>query len=370
MSFLSPYSFLDTPSLIIDRDAALRNIAAMQKKADELKVNLRPHIKTHRMAYFAMEQMAAGACGIAAAKLAEAEVMADAGIPDIFIANEIVGIGKYERLRALHRRVKIRTGVDCREQIDQIERVFEGEKPLEVLMEYEVGENRSGVITDEQLTDLVSYTLTKKNVRLRGIFSHEGQSYSAATPEECRRSSEESYLRTLAAADKMRALGVDVDTVSVGATPSVMSGAFMKGVTELRLGTYIFMDLGQAHAIGDFSRCAATVLATVISRPTAERVVLDTGAKALVSQNRTGGICASDGFGCVKGRESVKVEKLFDEHGLIYDRAFRDEVRVGDKVEIIPSHICPTVNLYDEAQLVSQGRLLEVIPVSCRGCSQ
>lgn len=367
----SIYSFLDTPSLIIDKDIAYSNIKMMQERATALGIALRPHIKTHRMPYFAKIQVAEGAIGITVAKIGEAEVMADNGISDIFIANEIVGISKYNRIRELARKIKIRIGVDNSVQVDQIEQVFEGEpKPLEVLIEYEVGENRSGVITDQQLIDLANYIKTKKNIVLKGIFSHEGHTYKANDRASALELSQISYEKTLRAANIIRDLGAEIDTVSVGATPSILNGAFIKGITEFRPGTYIFMDLGQAGAIHSLKQCAATVLATIISKPTNERVVLDTGAKALVAQNRETGICATNGFGYVKRSDDVRIVGLFDEHGLIINKNFCDVFEIGDKIEIIPSHICPTVNLYDEAYIVSDGVVVEVVPILCRGKSK
>ena len=366
---VSPYD-LPTPALLIDLDRAKENIAMMQSRADGLGLNLRPHIKTHRMPYFAKLQMEAGAVGIACAKIGEAEVMADAGIPDIFIANEVIGTDKYERLRDLARRVHVRVGIDNTVQLSQMEQVFAGEeKPLEVLIEYEVGEIRTGVTDDRQLSDLVKAIRDSRHVVLKGIFSHEGHTYKADDPEDCRNKARTAYERTVRAAGMIRDLGIEIDTVSVGATPSVMSGAHSEGITELRLGTYIFFDVGQSRAIGDFSHCAATVLASVISKPQGERVVLDAGAKALVSQNRTMGICATEGFGAIKGAEHIHIANLYDEHAVINSAEFRDRVTVGDKVEVIPSHICPTVNLYDNAYLVSGGRVMETVPVACRGRS-
>ncbi len=370
-NMISPYD-LPTPALLIDRERALENIRMMQEKADRLGLALRPHIKTHRMPYFAKLQMEAGACGIACAKIGEAEVMADAGIGDIFIANEVIGRDKYERLRNLARRVRVRAGIDNVVQLAQMEEVFEGEKPLEVLIEYEVGEVRSGVVEDWQLTGLVSAIKASRNVVLKGIFSHEGHTYKAEDTADCRAKAKAAYERTVRAADIIRSMGVDIDTVSIGATPSVMlcdEPEQYEGVTELRLGTYIFFDVGQSKAIGDFSRCAATVLASVISKPYGDRVVLDAGAKALVSQNRPSGICATNGFGAVKGAEHITVDNLYDEHAVLNSAEFRDGVQIGDKVGIIPSHICPTVNLYDKAYLVSGGRVIGEIPVACRGRS-
>ena len=165
-------------------------------------------------------------------------------------------------------------------------------------------------------------------------------------------------------------LGANIDTVSIGATPSVMNGSSFEGITELRLGTYIFFDVGQSNAIHDFSHCAATVLASVISKPEGNRVVLDTGAKALVSQNRPTGICATAGFGAIKGAEDITIGNLFDEHGVLNSEKFKNLVNVGDKVEVIPSHVCPTVNLYDTAYLVSNGKVIQTLPIACRGKSR
>ena len=367
----SPYSYLETPSLLIDNDIALANIAMMQKKADSLGLKLRPHIKTHRMPYFAKLQMEAGACGIACAKIGEAEVMADNGIGDIFIANEVIGEDKYERLKALHRRVHVRIGIDNEVQLAQMEKVFATEaRPLEVLIEYEVGEVRTGVTSDEQLTRLVNAIQGSKRVVLKGIFSHEGHTYKADSVADCCAKAQAAYAKTVRAAELIRSLGAEIDTVSIGATPSVMNGSSFEGITELRLGTYIFFDVGQSNAIHDFSHCAATVLASVISKPEGNRVVLDTGAKALVSQNRPTGICATAGFGAIKGAEDITIENLFDEHGILNSEKFKNLVSVGDKIEVIPSHVCPTVNLYDTAYLVSNGKVIRTLPIACRGKSR
>lgn len=368
---ISNYSYLDTPALIIDYDIALANIEMMQKKADRMGLRLRPHIKTHRMPFFAHLQMEKGAAGIACAKIGEAEVMADNGINDIFIANEVIGESKYERIRQLHHRVHIRTGIDNTVQLAQIGKVFASEeRPLEVLIEIEGGECRSGINTDEQLIELVTAIKSCRHVSLKGVFSHEGHTYKADSIDDCCAKAEVAHARTVRAARIIRDMGVDIDTVSIGATPSVMNMTHFEGITELRLGTYVFFDVGQFNAIHDFSHCAATVLTSVISKPISNRVVIDAGAKALVSQNRPVGICSTQGFGSIKGAEHICIENLFDEHGVFHNDELRDNIQVGDKIEIIPSHVCPTVNLYDSAYLVSKGKVLQKVPVACRGKSQ
>ena len=344
----SQYSHLPTPSLLIDQDITMQNIHMLQEKADRLGIKLRPHIKTHKMPYFAKLQIAVGANGIACAKIGEAEVMASHGIDDILIANEIVGIDKYERLRELHRKIHIRVGIDNLYQLRQMEQVFQNEeKPIEVEIEYEVGEVRSGIVEDDQLIELGKAIIDSPYVSLKGIFSHEGHTYKADNIEDCIKKSRIAHAKTVRAANILRELGADIDTISIGATPAAMNDDLFEGVTELRIGTYIFFDVGQSKAINDFSHCSATVLATVISKPQGDRVVLDTGAKALVSQNRPTGICATNGFGSIKGYEHISIDSLYDEHAVITNHEFHELVEIGDKVEVIPSHICPTVNLFE-----------------------
>lgn len=367
----SIYTAIDTPALLIDRERMLENIGFTVDKAKQFQVKLRPHTKTHRMPELAKLCLEKGACGITVAKIGEAEVMAGSGMDDIFIANEIIGQTKYERLLNLHRRIYIRIGIDGKEQADQIDEVFANEpKPLDVLIEIEVGENRSGLITDEQVASLGTYLKTKQHLRLIGVFSHEGHCYKAKSAEDCRARARGAHERTLKAAKLLAELGHNIEVVSVGSTPSLMHADIAPGITEIRPGTFIFMDVGQGSAINDFSKCAATVLASVISLPTEERVVLDAGAKSLTSQNRLEGICTTYGYGLVKGSDNVRLQGVFDEHGIISNASFRSAVQVGDKVEIIPNHICPTCNLYEKAYLVSKGQIIKEIPILCRTKSQ
>lgn len=155
--------------------------------------------------------------------------------------------------------------------------------------------------------------------------------------------------------------------VSIGATPtSIHNLPIMEGITEIRPGTYILMDVAQGNALGTYDRCAASVLSTVISKPTDERVILDVGAKGITMQTRIKGICKTEGLGYIKNY-GVNIDKVYDEHGIIYNREFRDKIQIGDKVEIIPNHICPVSNLYDKAYLVSEGNVLEEVSILGRG---
>lgn len=363
------YREIDTPALLIDREILMDNLRFMQAYADKNCVALRPHTKTHKMPYIARLQLEQGACGIAVAKVGEAEVMARNGISDIFIANEIVGQKKLERIRELAKSTRISFGVDSPCQVREAERVFaEGEALAEVLAEIEVGENRSGIIEEADFAALLETIRDCPHVRFRGLFSHDGNSYGAKDLEECKEIALGAQRRTLRFVQLAKELGMACETVSYGSTPTLMNEVeILEGITEIRPGTYVLMDASQGNAIGTLERCAATVLATVISRPTATRVILDVGAKGLTMQERTRGICATPGKGTILEYPGTHIHEMFDEHAIVYDRAFRDAVQIGDKVRVIPVHICPVCNLYDSAYLVSGGRVVGEIPVLCRG---
>lgn len=360
---------LDTPALVIDRQRLEANIHFMQAFADKSGVLLRPHAKTHKSPFIAALQLAAGAAGITVAKTAEAEVMAQNGIDDIFIANEIIGQQKLARARALASRIRLSFGVDSVEGVEAAEAAFAGAPgPARVLVEIEVGENRTGVSEEDAFVFLLRRLGRCRHVRFCGVFSHEGHAYAAASLAECAsfmRAAQEKTLRFAALAAEM---GMPCETVSTGSTPTLMNRLdILPGITEIRPGTYVLMDASQGNAIGTLERCAATVLATIISRPTPERVVVDVGAKGLTMQRRERGICATPGLGTVMGWPGVYLEEVYDEHGIILHSGFREHVRVGDRIRIIPVHICPVCNLYESAFFVQGEDVLGEVPISARG---
>ena len=364
----SPYQFIDTPALLIDREIMLDNLRNMQEKADRWGVALRPHTKTHKMPELAELQLQLGARGITVAKVGEAEVMAAHGMTDIFIANEIVGRVKWQRLAQLSKRVRVIFGADSPEAIRGIEAVFAEEDAQALIrIEIETGENRSGVVDEAGFDAVLEAIAAAPHVTLEGVFSHEGHSYSAPTVASCLELTKQAIDLTVYYADRARAAGFALETVSIGSTPSLMhSETLPEGVTELRPGTYILMDVGQGNCIGTYDRCAATVLTTIISKPTEERLIGDAGAKALTAQSRGAGLCRTEGKGVVKG-SGITVTNVYDEHTILYSRELHEQLSVGDKIEIIPNHICPVCNLYDRAYLVSGGEVVKELEIAARG---
>ena len=360
---------LDTPTLLIDEEILERNLKSMQTYANGQGVKLRPHTKTHKMPYIAKKAVELGAGGIAAAKIGEAEAMADHGLTDIFIANEVVGSVKLARIAALAKRIKISFGIDSEYHVREAEQAFaEAGLTAEVLIEVEVGEVRSGIDDIEALYPLLDVIKECPHVHLKGVFGHDGNTYNVKDVEECMRVSHEAQKKLIRFSEAAKAYGMDNTVVSYGSTPPLVRHIdLVDGITEIRPGTYALMDVSQGNAAGTLDNCAATVLASVISRPSADRVILDVGAKGLTQQERTVGICNSKGKGLILGYPGVCISRIFDEHAIISNPDFREKVRVGQKVRIIPVHICPVCNLYDTAALIRGGEVVKTIEIAGRG---
>ena len=366
-------SDLDTPCLLVNLDRMERNLRFMQEKAHLAGVKLRPHAKTHRTPAIARIQLEMGAGGITVAKLGEAEVMASEGIDDIFIANEIVGPIKLERLRRLARQVRrLAVGVDHTSHVQALSRIMAEEpRPLDVLIDVETGDPRTGVHPGKPVLELARGIEKAPGLRLRGIYTHDGQSYDASTLDEVREINRQSQTLMLETADLLRSSKIPIEEVSVGSTPSLLVDGILPGITEIRPGTYVFLDADQAQVLGTYAFCAQTVLATVISRPTPERVVLDAGTKALTYYVQDTGITRSAGHGRLKDHPEIFLNRMSDEHSSFdIPPGSALDFFIGQKLEIIPNHACPTTNLYDFIHGIRQDRVEITWPVLCRGKSQ
>ncbi len=345
----------------------------MQEKANLARVKMRPHIKTHRTPAIAKLQVAMGAKGITVAKLGEAEVMAWEGLDDIFIANEIVGAVKLERLKALKRRIRsLAVGVDHPEQVIALSGAFSAEPvPLDVMIDVETGSPRTGVLSGEQALELARCICRMPGLRIRGIFTHDGHSYGAASIEIARRISRESQNKMIEMASLLRSSGINIEEVSIGSTPSLLLGGIERGVTEIRPGNYAFLDTNMAQFLGTYSRCAQAVLATVISRPTPVRVVLDVGTKTLNEGVQKGGITRAEGHGRLKEQPDIFLDKIYEEHASFDIPEGSDlQFGIGQKLEIIPNHACQTTNFYEVINGIRNGRVETTWSVSCQGKSQ
>jgi D-serine deaminase-like pyridoxal phosphate-dependent protein len=355
-----------TPYLLVDGPKMERNLQKMAHVARENGVALRPHVKTHKIPGIAREQLEAGASGITVAKLSEAEVMADGGIEDIFIAYPLVTEAKIRQAVRLAERVRLVVGVDSLEGARRLTGVAE-DQPLEVRLEVDTGLRRTGVPLDEAV-GLAGEIEAMGNLDLTGIYTYRGAVLGGSKTLELGKAGLEEGQLMVSLAELMRERGIRVDDVSVGSTPTAEHVAKVEGVTEIRPGTYVFYDRMQARlGACSLDECAAVVVSTVVSRPTRDLAVIDGGSKTFATDVGPGAEPLNlEGYAHVVGYPSAVLERLTEEHGMLAVDEDCD-LEVGDTVQIIPNHICSTVNLHDEVYLVGEDGVVEKTRVAARG---
>lgn len=357
---------LDTPALLIDIDKVRGNVEKMQLFAEGIGVELRPHVKTHKIPEIAKMQLERGACGIACAKTEEAEIMFAAGIRNIQIANVIVGEAKIRRMiDMIEAGAKLTCGVDSREGAEALSETFSAQGlKLKVLIKIDVGFGRLGV-SPEKAVEFAKSISDLPGIEIVGIFSHGGQVYGAKTYDEVRRGAlnESSIMSKLAT--EFKKAGFKLSTVSVGSTPGAKFCAIDPGITELRAGNYVYYDMIQV-GLGSARKkmCAMTILATVVSIPASDRAIIDAGSKALGLDRGAHGFESTSGYGKIIGSDA-EIYRLSEEHGFVRGEVGKFEV--GDKIRIIPNHACRVSNLFDEAYEVSGDYATGVFKISARG---
>ena len=350
---MTDISDLDTPAVLIDLDCVEANLKRAQDYADSHGLRLRPHIKTHKLPRFARRAMELGAIGITVQKLGEAEVFADAGITEIFLPYNIIGAAKLARLKALHARVHITVTADSPETVEGLSETFAGsDTPLTVLVECDTGMGRCGVQTPADAVALAGKIANSPGLNFGGLMT-----YPAAGQVEANAKFLAGTKALLATA------GLPAAVVSNGGTPDLWRAHEVTAATEHRPGTYIYLDRFQvAKGVGSFEDCALTVLATVVSRPTENRAIIDAGSKALTSDT-----LGMDGFGLIEAYPDAVIVGLSEEHGTIDLTNCATKPRIGDKLRIIPNHACVVSNLFDQVNLISGDRLVETVHVDARG---
>jgi D-serine deaminase-like pyridoxal phosphate-dependent protein len=354
------------------------NIAAMQARAKAAGVRLRPHAKTHKSAVIARWQLDAGAVGITCAKLGEAEVFADAGVPDIRLAYPIqpTNIG---RVLALQDRVRLSLVVDDPDVAARWSAPMQASgRKLDVLVKIDVGFHRCGVDPESpRAAVIIRDVASLPGLNCLGLLAHAGHAYGAKSAEELEAiaETEAGILRNLAA--QLAHDGVHAREISVGSTPTARFVEEQNGVTEMRPGNYVYFDRTQVGlGAATLDDCGLTILATVVSRPAPSRVILDAGSKVLSSDG-------ARGFGTVSGHglvypgldspqpdPSIIIERLSEEHATARVPP-ACALRPGDRVRILPNHACAVVNLADELLVIDGSAdglaIVDTLRVDARG---
>ncbi|WP_375451718.1 D-TA family PLP-dependent enzyme [uncultured Devosia sp.] len=344
---------IDTPAVLIDIDRVETNLARVQAYADQHGLALRPHIKTHKLPIFAHRAIALGAVGITVQKLGEAEIMVQAGITDIFLPYNIVGDEKLARLRVLNDTATLAVTADSATIVAGLSATFAtAEKPLRVLVECDTGMGRCGVQSPAQAVTLAEQIATAPGLVFDGVMT-----YPAAGGVEA------NAAWLTAVRDALIAAGLPPRIISNGGTPDLWRAHEVTAATEHRPGTYIYLDRFQVSKnVGSVADCALTVLATVVSRPTENRAIIDAGSKSLTSD--TLGLV---GFGFIPTYPEAVITSLSEEHGTIDLTNCSTKPAIGDKLRIIPNHACVVSNLFDTVNLISGDQLVERVSVAARG---
>ena len=354
---------IDTPALVVDLDRMDAAIARMADAMSERGVALRPHAKTHKSIEVGRRQVGAGALGLTVGTVGEAEVFADGGLDDLFIAYPMVPAGpKAERLREVARRARLRVGIDSVVGAHAVaDALGDDRERVSVLVEIDCGGRRTGVAPSD--AGPVAAAATHLGLDVIGVFTHGGHGYHGP---DARAAAAEDEVRGLTeAAGSLRAAGVEPSVVSAGSTPTAFDSA-RGAVTEERPGTYVFGDRQQV-ALGSIAADApaAVIAARVVSLNTAaRRFVIDAGAKTLTK----------DVPAYLAGHASIPelgvvVDRVSDYHGVVEVKDGGSLPVIGQVVLAVPNHICPVVDLFATFLVARDGAIIDTWRVDARGRS-
>jgi len=344
---------LETPVVTIDLERMEANLRKMQAYCDAHAIRFRPHVKTHKIPEIAALQLAAGARGIACQKLGEAEVFADAGCEDVFIPYNLLGAAKLRRLTDLARRCRVSVAADSATVAQGIsEAAAAAGITVPLLIECDTGAGRTGVQSPAQAAELAQVIDRLPGVRFAGLMTF--PTNLETTPPFLAEA-----LALLARA------GLEAETVSGGGTPQTWRVHEIPQLNEHRAGTYVFNDANTVAAgTATLDECAMRVLMTVVSRPTAERAILDGGSKTL-SADRL--LWRDPSYGTVLEYPDAAIYAYSEEHANVdLSRCARKPV-VGERVTVIPNHCCTVANLHDELLVVRGGAVERTWRVQARG---
>ncbi|WP_197490524.1 alanine racemase [Saccharolobus sp. A20] len=351
---------IETPALVIDYGKTIRNIKEMQALANKSGKRLRPHAKTHKIPYLAHLQINEGAVGICAQKVSEAEVFAKSGINDILISNEVLGEKKIRKIfELINLGNKISVAVDSHIGIRELETIGkEYSNYVEVLVDVDVGMNRCGVNVNDNnsLEKIVDSLKNSPHVLFKGFMGYDGHTANIKDLKLRAEAVEKGYQDILKIKRLFEKKGLHADIVSVGGTPSASLWALKEEINELQPGTYVFYDIHQVElGVTDIDHISAYVLSQVISRAE-DRVVLDVGYKGITIEQ---GI-----YPTVVSHKWLAVKSMSEEHTVLKGSPLPD---YEEKVQLIPYHVCPTIDLWDEAILVNNDKVITSLKIEARG---
>jgi len=356
---------VDTPALIVDLDAFERNLKRLAERVAGKGVRLRPHAKTHKCPVIALKQVELGAVGVCCQKVSEAEAMVLGGVRDVLVTNEVVGKQKLRRLMGLASMARIGVCVDDPAQIVDLEAAA-GEAGIElpVHVEINMGGNRCGVEPGEPVLRLARQIGDSRHLRFAGLQAYHGSAQHLRTWEERQQAIAGAVNKAAATRDLLAANGIACDNITGAGTGTFEFEAASGVYTELQCGSYIFMDADYGRNLERDGKPVHSfepslfVWATVMSRPTDDRAIVDAGLKALAFDS---------GPPTVWDEPAATYERASDEHGRLGITSATNRLKLGDKVRLVPGHCDPTVNLYDWYVGIRGDRVEALWPITARG---
>jgi len=352
-----------TPFLRVDAQRVRRNIESLARYADEHRLHVRPHTKTHKSKLIAELQLRAGARGLTVAKVGEGEVMAEVD-GDVLLAYPAADAARARRAAELARKCNLRVAVDTHFAIDALDAAARSAgSTIGILVDLDVGMHRTGVPTPELALELARSVLKSRHLRLDGLFCYPGHIRTPAREQAEALAAVQALLA--ATLDLWKRDGIEARIVSGGSTPTALQSHLVPAYTEIRPGTYVYNDMNTVHGgYCSLDDCAAHIVATVVSDAVAGKVVIDAGSKTLTMDP-----CLwspSAGHGHVVEYSEARVARLSEEHGELDITKCARRPKVGQRVSIVPNHICPCVNLQDRVVMVDGSETRE-LRVDTRG---
>lgn len=352
-----------TPGLVIDRDVFDANMREMVDIARSANVELVPHAKTHRMAAVGQRQIELGATGLCVAKIGEAEAFADAGITHLFVANPVMGDDKLDRALKLSERSNLMLAVDGIEAAQAAGAHFaKAGQRVKLMLAIDSGLGREGV-NPAKAADVGGAIAALDGVELVGVYTHEGTTYGAKDQADLEARARAAGELMVSVAESIRARGIALPIVSLGASASARAVAHVPGVTQIRPGIFAFNDVGQI-ALGNatLDTTAVRVIATVTSHPDPDRACIDAGSKSLSTDLVPAGAHRDEypGHGILVNAPGWVLERMSEEHGWLRYKGEGEPtpLPVGTRLEIIPNHVCMPFALLRKASVLAGSEIV------------
>lgn len=355
---------LDTPALLIDLDILESNIQNMADYFSSISTDLRPHLKTHKTPIIAQKQIDAGAIGITCAKLGEAEEVVHSGIRDVLIANQIIGTQKIARLINVAKHSEIMVAVDNSDNVQNISDAAEAAGVVvRILIEVNIGMNRCGVEPGQATLELAQQICKRPNIEFEGLMGYEGHIVARTSRADREKAVKQDMQHLVDSKKLLEKNGIPVKIMSGGGTGTFDITSRIPEMTEIQAGSYVFMDstYNGVEGIGEKFDYALSLLTTVVSRPQQDRIIVDSGMKVLTTE-----------FGNPQpiGFPHLELVGLSEEHGKIQVSNGDNNLKPGDKLEILPTHCCTTVNLHDKSYGIRDDIVECCWDISARGKAQ